>query len=61
MKAPVPSSCFRSLCKQISRLHEALGDILASEELHVSWTFSKIVLKLIYSESFTRYNFGLYP
>ncbi|XP_041352361.1 vacuolar protein sorting-associated protein 54-like [Gigantopelta aegis] len=33
VKAPVPSVCFRSICKQIAKLHEALIDVLPSNQV----------------------------
>ena len=35
VKAPMPSTCFRSICKQISKLHEAIIDILPEDQIKV--------------------------
>ncbi|XP_078086559.1 vacuolar protein sorting-associated protein 54 isoform X1 [Mustelus asterias] len=32
VKAPVPSACFRNVCKQTAKMHEAIHDILPSEQ-----------------------------
>ncbi|KAI0234826.1 Vacuolar protein sorting-associated protein 54 [Lamellibrachia satsuma] len=44
VKAPVPSACFRSLCRQLHKLHEAIVDLLPAsqvlelfERVHVSF------------------------
>ena len=36
VKAPVPSACFRSVCKQISKMHEAVIEILPADQIQVS-------------------------
>ncbi|KAL5008620.1 hypothetical protein ScPMuIL_014201 [Solemya velum] len=33
VKAPVPSACFRNICKQMGKLHEAIVDILPREQM----------------------------
>lgn len=40
VKAPMPSSCFRTICKQISKMHEAVIDILPLNQMQD--LFSKI-------------------
>ncbi|XP_052766804.1 vacuolar protein sorting-associated protein 54-like [Mya arenaria] len=40
VKAPMPSSCFRAICKQMAKLHEAIVDILPQER--VKEIFSRI-------------------
>ena len=32
----MPSACFRSLCKQIVKLHEAISDLLPTIQVYVS-------------------------
>ncbi|XP_067900348.1 vacuolar protein sorting-associated protein 54 [Heterodontus francisci] len=32
VKAPVPSACFRNVCKQTAKMHEAIHDILPAEQ-----------------------------
>ena len=36
VKAPMPSLCFRSICKQISKLHDAICDLLPQHQVIVS-------------------------
>ena len=36
VKAPVPSVCFRSLCRQLHKLHEAIVDLLPVSQVLVS-------------------------
>ncbi|XP_041033070.1 vacuolar protein sorting-associated protein 54 isoform X1 [Carcharodon carcharias] len=32
VKAPVPSNCFRNVCKQTAKMHEAIHDVLPAEQ-----------------------------
>ncbi|XP_074845496.1 vacuolar protein sorting-associated protein 54 isoform X1 [Carettochelys insculpta] len=32
VKAPVPSACFRNICKQMAKMHEAICDLLPEEQ-----------------------------
>ncbi|KAL9865407.1 vacuolar protein sorting-associated protein 54 isoform 2-T3 [Geothlypis trichas] len=32
VKAPVPSACFRNICKQMAKMHEAIYDLLPEEQ-----------------------------
>ncbi|XP_054403422.1 vacuolar protein sorting-associated protein 54 isoform X3 [Pongo abelii] len=32
VKAPVPSACFRNICKQMTKMHEAIFDLLPEEQ-----------------------------
>ncbi|XP_075562819.1 vacuolar protein sorting-associated protein 54 isoform X2 [Pelecanus crispus] len=32
VKAPVPSACFRNICKQMAKMHEAIYDLLPDEQ-----------------------------
>ncbi|XP_038663644.1 vacuolar protein sorting-associated protein 54 isoform X1 [Scyliorhinus canicula] len=32
VKAPVPSACFRNVCKQTAKMHEAMHDVLPAEQ-----------------------------
>lgn len=32
VKAPVPSPCFRNICKQMTKMHEAIFDLLPEEQ-----------------------------
>ncbi|KAM4694569.1 vacuolar protein sorting-associated protein 54 isoform 1-T2 [Discoglossus pictus] len=34
VKAPVPSMCFRNICKQMAKMHEAIYDLLPEEQTH---------------------------
>ena len=36
VKAPVPSTCFRNICKQVAKLHEAIVDLLPPQQILVS-------------------------
>ncbi|XP_071485791.1 vacuolar protein sorting-associated protein 54-like [Diadema antillarum] len=38
VKAPVPSSCFREICKRIRKLYEAIADLLPPEQIKVLFT-----------------------
>ena len=35
VKAPMPSQCFRAICRQISKMHEAVIDILPTNQIQV--------------------------
>lgn len=39
VKAPVPSVCFRNICKQMAKMHEAIYDLLPEEQTQVSGIF----------------------
>lgn len=48
VKAPMPSMCFRSICKQISKMHEAVLDILPADQVkelfgRINSCFKKLV------------------
>ncbi|KAL4238528.1 Vacuolar protein sorting-associated protein 54 [Mactra antiquata] len=48
VKAPMPSSCFRAICKQMAKLHEAIIDILPQEQVkaifsRINETFKKVL------------------
>lgn len=36
VKAPVPSACFRNICKQMAKMHEAIYDLLPEEQTQVN-------------------------
>lgn len=36
IRAPSPSLCFRTLCKQINRFYEAVSDVLPPQRLQVT-------------------------
>lgn len=36
VKAPMPSACFRNICKQMAKMHEAIYDLLPEEQTQVS-------------------------
>lgn len=36
VKAPMPSACFRNVCKQIAKMHEAIFELLPEEQTQVS-------------------------
>jgi len=35
VKAPMPSACFRNVCKQMSKMHEAISELLPEEQMQV--------------------------
>ncbi|KAK2507380.1 hypothetical protein MC885_015472 [Smutsia gigantea] len=37
VKAPVPSACFRNICKQMAKMHEAIFDLLPEEQTQEPW------------------------
>ena len=38
IRAPMPSICFRTLCKQIRKFYEALCDVIEPAQLQVSYS-----------------------
>lgn len=36
VKAPMPSGCFRYVCKQMTKMHEAIYELLPEEQTQVS-------------------------
>lgn len=36
VKAPMPSACFRNVCKQMAKMHEAIYELLPEEQTQVS-------------------------
>ncbi|XP_008315437.1 vacuolar protein sorting-associated protein 54 [Cynoglossus semilaevis] len=35
VKAPMPSACFRNVCKQMAKMHEAISELLPEEQMQV--------------------------
>lgn len=35
VKAPMPSACFRNICKQMAKMHEAIYELLPEEQTQV--------------------------
>lgn len=35
VKAPMPSICFRNVCKQMAKMHEAIYELLPEEQTQV--------------------------
>ncbi|XP_034543939.1 vacuolar protein sorting-associated protein 54 [Notolabrus celidotus] len=35
VKAPMPSACFRNVCKQMAKMHEAIYELLPEEQTHM--------------------------
>lgn len=35
VKAPMPSACFRNVCKQKAKMHEAISELLPEEQTQV--------------------------
>ncbi|XP_061736689.1 vacuolar protein sorting-associated protein 54 isoform X5 [Nerophis ophidion] len=46
VKAPMPSSCFRNICKQTSKMHEAINDLLPEEQTQMLFTRINSNLKM---------------
>ncbi|XP_061889023.1 vacuolar protein sorting-associated protein 54 isoform X1 [Entelurus aequoreus] len=46
VKAPMPSSCFRNVCKQMSKMHEAINDLLPEEQTQMLFTRINSSLKM---------------
>ncbi|XP_077782722.1 vacuolar protein sorting-associated protein 54 isoform X3 [Podarcis muralis] len=38
VKAPVPSTCFRNICKQMAKMHEAIYDLLPEEQTQIGYS-----------------------
>ncbi|XP_066279264.1 vacuolar protein sorting-associated protein 54-like isoform X1 [Branchiostoma lanceolatum] len=55
-KAPMPSSTFRSICKQISKLHEAIVDLLPPEQIRVLFTRINVSFKSHLQQQLVRLN-----
>lgn len=36
VKAPMPSLCFRNVCKQMAKMHETIYELLPEEQTQVS-------------------------
>ncbi|KFO21163.1 Vacuolar protein sorting-associated protein 54 [Fukomys damarensis] len=45
VKAPVPSACFRNICKQMAKMHEAIFDLLPEEQTQVGEYAGKLYHK----------------
>lgn len=45
VKAPMPSVCFRTACKQMMKMHEAISELLPEEQMQVrlNTTHSSVV------------------
>jgi len=44
VKAPMPSSCFRAIVRQISKLHEAIYGLLPSSQVQVCKSHNYIII-----------------
>ncbi|XP_035680170.1 vacuolar protein sorting-associated protein 54-like isoform X2 [Branchiostoma floridae] len=55
-KAPMPSSTFRTICKQISKLHEAIVDLLPPEQIRVLFTRINVSFKSHLQQQLVRLN-----
>lgn len=40
VKAPMPSACFRNVCKQMAKMHEAICELLPEEQMQVRETLA---------------------
>lgn len=50
VKAPMPSACFRNVCKQMAKMHEAISELLPEEQTQVrhNTPASPSVIKEVY-------------
>ncbi|XP_019720066.1 vacuolar protein sorting-associated protein 54 isoform X1 [Hippocampus comes] len=46
VKAPMPSSCFRNVCKQMVKMHEAINDLLPPEQTQMLFDRINLSLKM---------------
>lgn len=46
VKAPMPSQCFRAICKQISKMHEAVIDILPLNQIQVIYLYLNMYINM---------------
>ncbi|XP_056264350.1 vacuolar protein sorting-associated protein 54 isoform X3 [Pseudoliparis swirei] len=46
VKAPMPSACFRNVCKQMSKMHEAISELLPEEQMQMLFLRINASLKM---------------
>ncbi|XP_069787802.1 vacuolar protein sorting-associated protein 54 isoform X2 [Narcine bancroftii] len=56
VKAPVPSTCFRNICKQTSKMHEAIYDLLPPEQTQMLFLRINSSFKVHLKRQLTRLN-----
>ncbi|XP_033735707.1 vacuolar protein sorting-associated protein 54-like [Pecten maximus] len=48
VKAPMPSACFRSICKQITKMHEVVIDILPEDQIKTLFqSINQVFIRLV--------------
>ncbi|XP_023680859.1 vacuolar protein sorting-associated protein 54 isoform X1 [Paramormyrops kingsleyae] len=56
VKAPMPSGCFRTLCKQLGKMHEAISDLLPEEQTQMLFLRINASFKLHLKRQLARLN-----
>ncbi|XP_005989608.1 vacuolar protein sorting-associated protein 54 isoform X2 [Latimeria chalumnae] len=56
VKAPVPSNCFRNVCKQSAKMHEAISDLLPEEQTQMLFLRINANFKLHLKRQLTHLN-----
>lgn len=56
VKAPVPSACFRNICKQMAKMHEAIYDLLPEEQTQMLFLRINASYKLHFKRQLTHLN-----
>ncbi|KAJ8365884.1 hypothetical protein SKAU_G00147150 [Synaphobranchus kaupii] len=56
VKAPMPSSCFRNVCKQMAKMHEAIYDLLPEEQTQMLFLRINASFKLHLKRQLARLN-----
>uniref|UniRef100_A0A4W3GHA1 Vacuolar protein sorting-associated protein 54 n=1 Tax=Callorhinchus milii TaxID=7868 RepID=A0A4W3GHA1_CALMI len=56
VKAPVPSGCFRNVCKQMAKMHEAIYDLLPEEQTQLLFLRINSSFKVHLKRQLTRLN-----
>ncbi|MGH0146463.1 UNVERIFIED_CONTAM: hypothetical protein FKN15_046779 [Acipenser sinensis] len=56
VKAPMPSTCFRNVCKQMSKMDEAIFDLLPEEQTHMLFLRINASFKLHLKKQLARLN-----
>ncbi|XP_049577250.1 vacuolar protein sorting-associated protein 54 isoform X2 [Syngnathus scovelli] len=54
VKAPMPSACFRNVCKQMVKMHEAINDLLPAEQTQMLFVRINSSLKMNLKRQLTR-------
>ena len=56
----MPSLCFRNVCKQISKLHEAISGLLPQQQVIVSILMQRTYIILTVDASYIVFSFGAF-